>query len=100
MHARVITAPVRPGKLDEAIQVFRDSVLPAAGQQAEAKQVIVLADRDASQCLVVALWESEEALVASDRSGYFAQQLAKFIGLFSAPPRTDTYEVAVSVARP
>lgn len=100
MHARLITVHVRPGKVDEAIRVFRESVLPVTGQQAGAKQVIVLADRAADRCVLVALWESSEALAASEASGYLGEQLAKFGGLFAEPPRTESYEVAVSVAKP
>ena len=97
MHARVITAQVRPGKVDETIRIFRESVLPATGQQSGAKQVIVLADREANRCMLVALWESEEALLGSVTSGYLQEQLVKFAGLFVEPPRRESYEVVVSV---
>jgi quinol monooxygenase YgiN len=95
MHARVVTAQFQPGKADEAIQVFRESVLPLTRQQTGARQLIVLADRDTDRCMVVTLWDSEEALIASETSGYYQQQVAKFGGIFAAPPLRQTYEVIV-----
>ena len=97
MHARVITAQVRPGKVDEVIQVFRESVLPVTGQQVGARQVVVLADRQANRCMLVALWDSEEALTGSVKSGYLQEQLAKFGDLLVEPPRRESYEVMISV---
>ena len=95
MHARVVTAQFQPGKADEAIQVYRETVLPQTRQQPGARQVIVLADRDTDRCVVVTLWDSEEALIASETSGQYQQQVAKFGGLFAAPPLRQTYEVIV-----
>jgi heme-degrading monooxygenase HmoA len=94
MRARVVTAQFQTGKTDEAIQVFRESVLPLT-KQAGSKQVLVLADRDTDRCVVISLWDSEEAMIASETSGYFQQQVGKFGGIFAAPPLRQTYEVIV-----
>lgn len=93
MHARVVTAQFQPGKVDEAIQVFLESVLPLTPQQPGSKQVIVLADHETDRCVVISLWESEAALIASETSGYFQGQVEKFGGIFAAPPLRQTYEV-------
>ena len=99
-HARVITAQVQPGKIDEAIRVFRDSVLPVTGQQQGARQLLLLADRKANRCVVVGIWESEQAMAASETSGYFQLQAAKFDHIFAAPPTRENYDVVVAVAKP
>ena len=95
MHARVVTAQFQPGKADEAIQVFRDSVLEATASQPGSKQVIVLADRNMDRCVVISLWETEQAMIASETSGHFQRQVGKFGGIFAAPPLRQTYEVIV-----
>lgn len=96
MNARVVTAQFQPGKVEDAIQVFRESVLPFTRQQPGVRDLLVLADRDTDRCVVVALWESEEAMIASETSGYFQQQLAKFGGILAAPVLRQTYEVIVA----
>jgi len=95
MYARAVTIQVQPGKLDEAIRIFQDSVVPAAKQQKGFKSIWLLTDRNTGKGLSVGLWETEADRTASETSGYFGEQLAKFGGLFAAPPITERYEVSV-----
>ncbi len=49
MHARVPTAAVQPGKMDDIIAVSRESGLPAAQQQRGFKGALWLTERDTNK---------------------------------------------------
>ena len=98
MHARVVTVQIQPGKTEEAIRIFRESVVPAAKQQKGFKSIMLLTDPNTGKGVSVGLWESEADLMASETSGYFREQLGKFGGLFLAPPVREVYEVSVQAS--
>ena len=95
MYARVTIVLMQPGKLDEGIRVYRDSVVPAAKQQKGFKGIYLLTDRNTSKSISIALWQTEADMKAGESSGYFQQQLAKFKDIFGAPPVREQYEVSV-----
>ena len=44
MHAAVNLTQIQPGKMNEAIAIFRDTVVPAASQQQGNRGAILLTD--------------------------------------------------------
>ncbi len=97
MNARVVTVQIQPGKISDAIGIYRDSVIPAAKQQNGFKGALLLTDRNTGKGISVALWETEADMTAGEASGYYQQQLAKFRDVFGAPPVREHYEVSVQV---
>ena len=97
MHARVVTVQIQPGKIDEAIGIYGDSVVPAAKQQQGFKGALLLTDPDMGKGISVTLWEAEADMTAGEASGYYQQQIAKFGAVFGAPPVQEHYEVSVQV---
>ena len=95
MHARVTIGQMLVAKLDEAITIYRDSVVPAAKQQKGFKGLYVLTDRKTGKGLTIALWETEADMMAGENSGYYQQQVAKFKDFLSAPSVREAYEVTV-----
>lgn len=95
MFARVMSVQVAPGKAEEAIGIFRDSVIPAAKKQKGFVKLMLLADRKAGKAIIVGLWETEADLRANEASGYLQEQTAKFTSVFLAPPVREEYEVSV-----
>ncbi len=95
MYARVTITQMLPGKTDEAIGIFRDSVVPAAKQQKGNIGSYLLTDRKTGKGISIAFWETEADMTASETVGYYQQQLAKFKDLFGAPPVREVYEVSV-----
>ena len=94
MYARVTLVQILPGKIDEAIGIFRDSVVPAAQQQKGHKGHYLLTDRKNSKGISISLWETEADMTAGETSGHYLQQLAKFKDILAAPPLRETYEVS------
>jgi heme-degrading monooxygenase HmoA len=95
MHARVVSIQLQPGKTNEAVNLFRDSVVPAAQQQPGFKNLLLLTDPTTGKGLSISLWETEADMTAGEASGYFQAQLAKFGGILAAPPAREQYEVSV-----
>ncbi len=95
MNARVTIVQIVPGKLDEAVSLYRDSVVPAAKQQKGCKGLYLLTDRNTGRGISITLWETEADMMAGENSGYYQQQLAKFKDVFGAPPVREAYDVSV-----
>lgn len=95
MYARNITIQASPDRLEEVIQLWRESVVQSAKQQKGFKKAYLLVDRSTGKGRVVGLWETEADLQAS--AEWNQGQVVKFAGLFTAPPIVEQYEVAVEV---
>jgi heme-degrading monooxygenase HmoA len=96
MYARVSIGQMIPAKVDEAIGIYRNSVIPAAKQQKGFKGLFVLTDRTTGKGITMALWETEADMEACERNGYYQAQLAKFKDVLSAPPVREVYKVSVA----
>lgn len=95
MHARVVTVMVRSGRTEGVIEIFRDALVPLLRAQPGFCGARLLTDADSGKGLMVTLWDSEAQLRASEASGFFREQLARFQPVLSAPPSAERYEVSV-----
>ncbi len=96
MHARVVTIQFQPGKVDEATQILRESILPETRQQTGFQGVMALLDRSTDKSIAITLWQTEaDAQASGASSSYLQAQLAKVASFFAAAPIVETYEVAV-----
>ena len=94
MHARLITIQFQLDKLEEALQLYRESILPEVRQLPGFKGRIGLGDRSKGKALAITLWESEADARASGEGSAFSQAtLAKFAPFYAAPPVIEIYEV-------
>jgi len=99
MYARVTITQLQPGKTEEAVSIFRDSIVPAAKQQQGFKGALLLTDPNpnAVKGITITLWETEADMSTGETSGYYQEQLAKVASLVAAPPVREAYEVSVQV---
>ena len=95
MFARLLRLQIKIGRIDEAIKLFEDSVIPLCKNQKGYKGAHFLTDRKTGTCIPITLWESEEDMLATESSHFFQEQLVKFMGLFKAPPIRETFEVII-----
>ncbi len=58
-----------PDQIDEGLRHVREQVLPQHQQQEGFKGFIALADRQSGKMIGVSLWESEQAMRASEQVG-------------------------------
>ncbi|MFC1924827.1 antibiotic biosynthesis monooxygenase family protein [Chloroflexota bacterium] len=94
MFARVTlyeidTLRISTGK---ALEQFKEAIVPAAKKQEGYEGLYVLGTSE-GKGLIMSLWNSEDAAIAGVESGYYDEQIAKFLCVFRASPGRDHYEV-------
>ena len=78
--------------LAEAIGVFKQQIAPALREQEGFEGVYVLATQE-GRALVMTLWESEEAMEAGLASGFYGEQVERFVTVFRSLPGRELYQV-------
>jgi heme-degrading monooxygenase HmoA len=95
MQARVTTFEGPADQLEEGARQARDQILPAVRQLAGFKGMYLLADRGSGKALAITLWESEEALRASEEAANrLRQDSARSMG--EEIRAVDRYEVVIA----
>ncbi len=97
MHVRAATVQVLPGKTQEAIDIYNNSVVPAAKAQKGFQGAYLMTDASSGKGLSITVWETEADMEAGESSGYFQEQIGKFGGVFAGPPTREHYELSVEV---
>jgi heme-degrading monooxygenase HmoA len=95
MHAQVTHTQILPGKIDEAITIYRDSVMPVAKKQKGFRGIYLLVDRATGKFMSIHLWESSRAMAGSENDEFLKKQFALFANVFASPPTREPYEVAM-----
>jgi len=101
MIARATLAEIDPVRMgvDQAVAVFRESVVPALREQEGYEGVYVLLSGE-GKVLVLTFWDSEEAADAGIAGGrsFYAEQVGKFVTLYRSPPGREMYDVVLADA--
>lgn len=97
MHARVVTGQFEPDKIEEAIRIYRDSIMPVTKQQKGFKGAIFLTDTNTRKSLSITLWETEDDLKAGMTSGYYRDQSGKLADIQEISPDMEHFKVSVQV---
>jgi heme-degrading monooxygenase HmoA len=92
MISRVVTIQTLPGKLDEAVAIYRDRILPLLRQQPGYQSVLLLADSQ-DKLMIIGLWDTETDLKAADTNPAIIEQVASFRGTFATPPTIENLQV-------
>jgi heme-degrading monooxygenase HmoA len=94
MHARVSHISGSPDDADAGIANFQDNVMPFLREEG-GKGAMLLIDRTSGKGIAVTLWESEQAMRASEeRANELRAQAAGAMGA-AEQPAVERYEVAV-----
>src|SRR5262245_61623055 len=99
MFARTTMAELDPVRMsvDDAVQVFKESVVPALHEQDGYEGSYVLVS-PTGKALVLTFWSSEEAADAGVQNGFYNQQVAKFVTIYRAGPGREIYELVLAEA--
>lgn len=96
MFVRLTTVPMKPGTVDEATAIVRDSIIPAAKEQPGFAGANLLASPDGTKAIMVTLWATEADMNAGEASDYYKAQVGKAAHTFAGPPTLEHFEVKVS----
>ncbi len=97
MFARCTTMQFKLAFIDQAVDILKNSIVPAAQSQKGFKGLNVYLDRKTGKAVSIAIWESEEDAVANEKSLYYQEQLLKLRHHFANPPIKEGYEVIIRV---
>lgn len=96
MHVRAATITIQPSKMQEGIELFKNSVVPAQKAQKGYQGSYLMTDASSGKVLAISVWESEADMIAGESSGgYYQEQIAKFGSIFVGSPILDHYELSV-----
>ncbi|NIM12805.1 MAG: hypothetical protein GTO45_11925 [Candidatus Aminicenantes bacterium] len=95
MYARHITAKIRPEKVDEALKLYEESVVPEGREQNGYRGLFVLIDKEIGKVVAITLWDSKEDAAANEESGYLQQQIDKFKDFLLEPVVKEGFEVGL-----
>ena len=93
MFARVVSLEWKAYKLDEAIKIYKESGIPAMKPQKGFISLSLLIDRNTGKGKSVAIWATEEDMLATMESGLYKEQIEKFKDYYIGTPTVDMYEV-------
>ena len=97
MFSQVLRVNIQPGKMDEAIAIFEDSVAPAIHGWSGLQIGRLLVDRAANKIMAVSFWDSQADEASLTSSASYQEQVAKFGALFGGPPEVDAYLEEVDI---
>jgi len=95
MFARMTILELKPETIENAIRLFRTSVIPEARKQEGYGGACFLIDRTQGKGKAVTFWNCERDALANEANLYYQEQLIKFLSMFAAPPSREGYEVVV-----
>lgn len=96
MYARVVSVDCQLDKIDQGINIVR-SMEPLWQQQKGFQGANLLVERNTGKVLSISNWETRADLEATEASGWYQEQVAKFAMIWVAPPVREIYEVAVQI---
>ncbi len=93
MFARLLKIQTSIDRIDEASKLFEKSVIPLCKDQKGYKGAYFLTDRKTGNSIPVTMWESEEDMLANERSRFFQEQVVKFLNFYKSDPIREAFEV-------
>ncbi len=77
MNARITSGQIQPAKMEKAIQITKESIIPAIKQQQGFIGFTDLIDHSIGKVMFITRFETEADMQAEMRNGFVQQQLAK-----------------------
>lgn len=98
MYARVTTFHLQVKTMEQAIDLYNSSIIPAAKNQKGFKTAFFLTNRNAGKFVSITVWDDISFALENQKSGYYQQQIDKFNDFMVVKPEVEGFEVgAMSV---
>ncbi len=92
MYVRAATVQVQPEKMQELIDLFKDTMAPVIEAKKGFQGQYLMTDAGSGRALTFSFWETEEDVLATE---YLPEQVrAKFGSVFAGHPDYDDYELS------
>src|SRR5262245_22571984 len=96
MYARVVSAHAQLNKIDEVIEIFQSMELTWQ-QQKGFQGANLLVNRNTGAILSISRWANRADLDATEASGWYQEQVAKFSKTWVEPPAREIFEIAAHI---
>lgn len=93
MFARTTTMHLKIAFIDEALEIYKNSIVPVAQAQKGLVELKFLLDRSSGKAIAIAIWESEQDAKANEESHYYQEQLVKLLSYYAYPPIKEGFEI-------
>jgi hypothetical protein len=98
MYARVTTIQISPYRLDEAIGVLREQVVPSIQQQNGFKGYLMFVDRSTGKSMNITLWDEEaDREITGSNSAYYRDAIGKVVPLLTDAPLVEDLELVIQI---
>lgn len=97
MFARTTTMQLKIAFIDEALEVYTKSIVPAAKAQEGFVELSLFLDRNSGKAVSIALWDTEQNAKANEKSLYYQEQLIKLMSFYAKDPIKEGFEVYLKV---
>ena len=96
MHVRLVTVHVQPGKMDDAINLYK-SVESEWKQKKGFVAARLIADRSTGKGDSATVWETLEDLQSTESSGWYRDVLSRFGSVLAGSPTHEIFEEVVTI---
>lgn len=93
MYARVTTFYLDVKLMEDAIKVYKESIIPAAKRQAGFHNAFFLTNSNAGKFISITIWDNTDCALQNQKSGYFQDQLDKFERFTVVKPEIEGFVV-------
>ena len=97
MFARFTTIQLKIDSIDNAVQICKESIVPAAQSQKGFKKLYMFLDHETGKGYSLALWETKEDAIANEKNLYYQEQIVKLMPFFRSNPIREGFDVVVDV---
>ena len=96
MYARLTKFRIKIEKIEMAIRLYNESVIPSAKAQKGFNRISVLINYETGEGTSISFWENEDYARANEENRYYQHQLIKFLNFLEEPTYIrEGYEVAI-----
>ena len=97
MFTRLFQFQLKPDKLDEAVKIFRESIIPAVKPSIGLVSYSVLLDRNTGKGATIIYFDTEENMLANEASGLPQKMRDEFKDYWAGQYMVDRYEVCAQI---
>ncbi len=97
MFARFTTIQLKIDKIDNVVQICKESIVPAAQSQKGFRKLSMFLERETGKAIFYTLWETKEDAIANEKSLYYQEQIVKIMPLWRLNPIREGFDVEVDV---
>jgi len=99
MFARHVIASVKKEKVDEALKIYQEVIVPAGKTRKGYRGIYLLTDRQAGKIISISLWDSPEDAAAIEEGDGFQAPSKYFSELLETHPVNGDFEVSMMLAK-